>query len=506
MVSFRECVSEARGNGTDLSDIRYVILSDLHFGAENSMMTSLTEGASSSTSTGFGTDAQRPTPVLSGLVEGIRELTKGQDRPPTLILAGDVLDLALSLDQVCSTVYRLFAHIAFGGEPVFDPLIHYVPGNHDHHQWEVTRESQYTAYVASQAPGATLAAPWHTTRLEHSAERPDASSALLTALSRSQAGGSAIDVRVSYPNLALRSPDGRRSLIVSHGHFTESIYSLMSRLRDILYPGQRSEAPMDIAALEEENFAWIDFFWSTLGRSGQVGADVGLIYADLTSPADIDALVSNLVSAMLAKGKAPGWLHSPEEKILNALFKREANRVARSERSTPDSALSAAGETGLRDYLEGPVRNQLRQEWGEVPENLSFVYGHTHKPFVTRQTLAGFPAPVDIVNTGGWVVDTSEPNVYQAGVAVLVSDDLDTASLQFYRQSPGSAPSPVQLLGPPEGVEQSGWQKEIASRIDPVREPWSSLAQSAAGLVAQRHRLQDATVALRVATRPASGQ
>lgn len=480
-----------------MTDIRYVIVSDLHFGAQNSVLTSLTEGPSSPTDTGFRTDEERPTPALSGLVDGIRELTRGQDRPPTLILAGDVLDLALSLDEVCSTVYRLFAHIAFSGEPVFDPVIHYVPGNHDHHQWEVTRESQYTSYVAGQAPDAKLIAPWHTTGLENSPERPEASSALLTALARSQ-GGSAMNVRVSYPNLALRSPDGRRSLVVSHGHFTESIYSLMSRLRDMLYPGQRSEPPKDIAALEEENFAWIDFFWSTLGRSGQVGADMGLIYADLTSPADIDALVSNLVTAMLAKGKGPRILHGVEKAVLNAIFKHEANRVARSERSTPTAALSEAGKTGLRDYLEGPVRNQMRQEWGEVPENLSFVYGHTHKPFVARETFAGFPAPVDIVNTGGWVVDTSDPNLFQAGVAVLVNDNLDTASLQFYRQARGSEPSPVQLLDPPDGAEPSAWQAELASRIDPAAEPWSTLAKSAADLVAQRHRLQDATVALRI--------
>jgi UDP-2,3-diacylglucosamine pyrophosphatase LpxH len=489
-----------------VADVRYVILSDLHFGAENSMLTALAEGPATPTSTGFGTEPQRPTPALSGLVDGIRELTRGQDRPPTLILAGDVLDLALSLDEVCSTVYRLFAHVAFGGEPAFEPLIHYVPGNHDHHLWEVTRENQYTAYVAGQSPDAPLAAPWHTTHLEQSAERPEASSALLTTLARSQAGGSAINVRVAYPNLALRSRDGRRSLVISHGHFTESIYSLMSRIRDILYPGQRSEPPTDVAALEEENFAWIDFFWSTLGRSGQVGADMGLIYADLTSPSDIDTLVANLVTAMLAKGKGPRFLHGPEEAVLNAIFRHEANRVARSERSTPTAPLSEAGQAGLRDYLQGPVRNQLRQEWGEVPEQLSFVYGHTHKPFVTRQALTGFPGAVDIVNTGGWVVDTSDPNLYQAGVAVLVNDDLDTASLQFYRQTPGSAPSPVRLLDPPEGVPPSAWQTELASRIDPAAEPWSSLAQSAAGLVAQRHRLQEATVALRDTTRSARGR
>ena len=66
---------------------------------------------------------------------------------------------------------------------------------------------------------------------------------------------------------------------MSHGHFTESIYKLMSQLRDILYPGQRQSLFEDIDRLEEENFAWIDFFWSTLGRSGQVGTDMGLIYA-----------------------------------------------------------------------------------------------------------------------------------------------------------------------------------------------------------------------------------
>ena len=269
-----------------MADIRYVIVSDLHFGAENSVLTTLNERPATATETGFSVDPQRSSPALSGLVDGLRELTRGQGRPPTLILAGDVLDLALSVDEVCAMVFRLFANLAFSdGSPVFDPVIHYVPGNHDHHQWEVARESQYAGYVSGQSGTAELAAPWHTTKLRSSDERPEASSALLTALTRSQPGGSTAEVQVSYPNLALQSPGGRRSLIVSHGHFTESIYSMMSRLRDTLYPGQRQEPPTDIAALEEENFAWIDFFWSTLGRSGDVGTDVGLKDGDQASAA-----------------------------------------------------------------------------------------------------------------------------------------------------------------------------------------------------------------------------
>ncbi len=480
-----------------MTDIRYVIVSDLHFGAENSVLTSLTEGLGSRTSTGFAVDPQRPSPVLTGLVSGLRELTRGQHRPPTLVLAGDILDLALSPDEASAMVFRLFAHLAYDdGVPVFDPVVHYVPGNHDHHEWEIARESQYVRYASAQPATAPLVAPWHTTKLVPGDERPAASSALLTGLTRVQAGGDqAIEVRMSYPNLALHAANGRRSLIVSHGHFTESIYTLMSRLRAILYPGQGLTVPTDIERLEEENFAWIDFFWSTLGRSGQVGTDVGVIYADLTSPQDVDAFVANLISALLATGKGPSWLHPGESWLLNAIFKREANRVARSERGTPTETLTAAGQAGLRAYLEGPVRGQLRQEFGEVPEEVTFVYGHTHKPFTSEWTVNGYKSAVRIANTGGWVVDTATPAPVQGGVAVLVNDDLETASLQFYRQ--GTAPVPVGFLPPPAGQQPSAWQAELAARVDPAAEPWATLARSAAEVAAQRHRLQAATVALR---------
>jgi hypothetical protein len=479
-----------------MDDIRYIILSDLHFGAENSVLTALNERPASAGSTGFSADPQRPSPLLSGLVDGLRELTRGQDRPPVLILAGDILDLALSVDAVCNMVFRLFAHLAFGdGPPVFDPVVHYVPGNHDHHEWEITRENQYVTYVCGQPADAELVSPWHTTKLVPTAERPVASSTLLTGLARSQAGAADVKVHVSYPNLALRTPDERRCLVVSHGHFTESIYTLMSQLRDILYPGQRQAPLQDIDRLEEENFAWIDFFWSTLGRSGQVGTDMGLIYADLTSTQDIDMLVSNLGTAMTAK--SPGWLRVPERWALNAVLRREVTRIARTERGTPTVALTTAGQAGLRDFLQGPVRGQLRQQLGHVPEEVTFVYGHTHKPFVDRRPVPGFPTPVQIANTGGWVVDTAAPAPVQAGVAVLVNENLDAASLQFYRQGPGSAPIPVQLLPPPAGAQPSAWHSELASRIDPAAQPWAALSDSAAKLVAQRHRLQAATVALR---------
>ena len=83
---------------------------------------------------------------------------------------------------------------------------------------------------------------------------------------------------------------------------------------------------------------------------------------------------------------------------------------------------------------------------------------------------------------------------------MLVNDDLETASLQFYRQ--GDGPVPVQFLPPPGGGQPSAWQSELDSRVDPAAEPWVTLAREAAEITAQRHRLQAATVALRNMMRP----
>jgi hypothetical protein len=41
-----------------MTDIRYVIVSDLHFGAENSVLTSLNERPASAADTGFSTDTR----------------------------------------------------------------------------------------------------------------------------------------------------------------------------------------------------------------------------------------------------------------------------------------------------------------------------------------------------------------------------------------------------------------------------------------------------------------
>jgi Calcineurin-like phosphoesterase len=488
-----------------MADIRFVIVSDLHFGAQNSVLTPLIEARPTAGSTGFSVDEEAVSPLLEGLIEGIRQLSEHQSRPPTLVLAGDILDLALSPDRPSSNVFSRFANIAFGrGTPVFDSVVYYVPGNHDHHLWETAREAQFVAQLLNVPPGHELGAPCHVTRLSPDDESPQISSAWLANLVQRESGGAPTEVRVAYPNMALVDPRSERALVISHGHFTESIYTLMSQLKDVLYPGQRPGRFDDIVLWEQENFAWIDFLWSTLGRSGQVGTDLGLIYADLATPADMDSLAANLTKAVLARGVGPNLLHRLEGGIVTAIVKHEINHTARSERGTTSVTLSTKGQAGLRTYLEGPVRKQLQTEFGR-PRNVSFVYGHTHKPFVDRFTVAGFESPVRVFNTGGWVVDTAEPAPVQGGVVVLVDDELEVAPLQVYRQSAGPSPVPVQILGVPEGDgPPSPFRTELAAQLDPKAEPWATITAAASLLTAQRHRLQKLTTAAYHAHEPRS--
>jgi hypothetical protein len=510
-----------------MSEIRYVVLSDLHFGAENSVLTSVVEDAAVAGVPGgpaggpvgpggagvpggpagagvpggpgsgpvYRPDPTTPSPLLVAMLDGLRHLTAGQQKPPTLILAGDVLDLALSPDAVAAAAFEGFVDRAFcGADRIFAPAVYYLPGNHDHHLWESAREAQYITYLRHLPPDDAIAAPWHTTTLLPERQPPWTASDLMSTLIQRRPGGADVAVRVVYPNLALTSADGNRCRIISHGHYTESIYTLMSQLRAILFPQQDRTDPPSIDLLESENFAWIDFFWSTLGRSGDVGADVGLIYADMNNASALNALASNLVRGLLKKGHGPGWTRPLEIALAVRVVSREIRHMAKSERGTPDVTLTPKSRLGVSAYLEGPLLQQIVADLGSVPRDLGFIFGHTHKPFVETWSVTGYPAPVEIHNTGGWVVDTAEPAVSQGGVAVLLDEDLNVASLQFYRQNADGGTEPVQLLPSSGQGSPNPLYSALAASVQPAAEPWSRVTAAATDMVGLHHRVQAALV------------
>ncbi len=487
-----------------MAEIRYVILSDLHFGATNSVLTSL--AADPAAAGGFSADPTQASPLVDAMLTGLRRLTAGQSEPPTLVLAGDVLDLALSPDEISASTFGLFADLAFGNAggrgPVFGPLVYYLPGNHDHHLWEGERELSYASYIRELPPDQTIRAPLHTTHIK-AGRLPASALSLMSSLLQRRPGCAHMEVRVAYPNLALTSESGHRVQIITHGHFIEPIYSLMSRLRDLLFPDQARQRPAPtIESLEGENFAWIDFFWSTLGRSGQVGVDVGLVYADLDSSVNLAELATNLANGLARGLHGPDFLRPVEAAVLRFVLKREVQHVARSERGTPDVVLADKSRQGLRDYLEGPLLRQIQTDLGPVPAEVGVVFGHTHKPFVDRWNLRGYPGPVSIINDGGWVVDTPTAAPTQGAAAVLLDEDLNAVSLQFYRQVPGGT-APVQVLAAPGGGPNP-LLEEMTKVVDPGAEPWSSVTAAAADLIAERWKLQGNLMAGAAAKRAAA--
>lgn len=465
------------------TDVRYVCLSDLHFGAENSILTELRPGT-------VEADPHSPSAAMRGLVDCLKAVVSANSggRKPTLVLDGDVLELALAEDSVAAMVFEQFIALAFpAGGALFDPVIYYVPGNHDHHLWEGAREGQYAEYVRRRAPGQDLENPWHVTRMFTQRDPQPVSSELLDALIHRVASAGDVSVRTIYPNLALG--DFQRCVVLHHGHYLESIYRLMTEVKSCAFPNR--PRPQTIWEIEAENFAWVDFFWSTLGRSGDVGVDVGLIYASFQSDTAMDRIAANLTRGLRPHLPGPAPLRWAEEQALRPLLRHLLRKVGRLERSQPAVALTPPATKELIAYLDGPLRLQFDaerepQEHG-MPAQFTFVFGHTHKPFVSQVQARAYGRSVDVHNTGGWVVDTLEPVPLQGGTAVLVSDSLDVVSLSMYRQTADGSPSTVELLTA-DAQAANPFLQRLRTVVQPAQPPWSTFSADAARLVSQRHK------------------
>jgi lipopolysaccharide export system permease protein len=81
--------------------------------------------------------------------------------------------------------------------------------------------------------------------------------------------------------------------------------------------------------------------------------------------------------------------------------------MASTERDQPDVELSPDATQGLKNLMENEIYNQLRTELGNtIPDDISFIFGHTHKPFQRKMKFNNYANEVKIFNSGGWVVDT----------------------------------------------------------------------------------------------------
>ncbi|MGB7437570.1 MAG: metallophosphoesterase [Candidatus Acidiferrum sp.] len=472
-----------------MSDIRYICISDLHLGADNSLLTHLGSKIGE-------VDPHYASPLLKELAKCLWELVRHNSGPvkPTLILNGDLLELALAEDNVALMAFERFIELMFpsDGEPLIDRTIIFNPGNHDHHLWETARETQYVEFLegkrSAKAHG-VLPSPWHTTKM-FSVDLVNCR--LLNAVigRKSHLSDRGVHVGTVYPNLAFDSSDGERRVIFSHGHFIESVYMLMSAIGDFVFPSRKM--PERIWEVEAENFAWIDFFWSALGRSGAVGKDIEQVYDMLLVPEARKDFIRQL-----ARAGGRHWFHQwPKLGEFLSLFfvpfiSMQLRHLGALEKRQPGEVLTLRAIRGLKAYMEGPLAKQIQEECRDSTRaQTTFIFGHTHKPFSASFQFEHFPRPVHVYNSGGWVVDTIQTESAHGGALILADDDLNVASVRLYNETENHLGSRVKV----DTVD--GRENLLSTRLVEIvhceQEPWLSFSRVVAENVDVYHqRFQD---------------
>ena len=466
-----------------MPNIRYVCLSDLHLGEEDSLLTNIDEAGR--------VDTVSPSPVLLRLTDCLAELLKRNDASatkPTLILNGDLLELALSTDEKAALTFALFmARVMPPDEPLFGEIV-FLPGNHDHHLWETAREAQYLNYMRRLTADATLEPPWHTTKLFMDMEGEDRLvHGFLTTVARHLVPLRDVEVLTAYPSYGVLAADGDRCVVFHHGHYIESLYHLMSTIASLVFPENRP--PRVIYELEEENFAWIDFFWSAMGRQGKVGEEIEHVYETTCDQQSLLHVASTTARSIAHKYDLPllwgDWL---EELVLKKILRQIAKRVAgKQERQQTDHAmdrppLSEDSLAGLRQYMT-LLREQGRQENSPLTESVTLVFGHTHKPFQALMDFAEYPRPVSVLNTGGWLVESIEPEPLHGGAIALIDDGLNTVNLRLYHEGRYD----VQVEEPLwPGSEHSALWEQINQIVNADLDPWRSFGLTVSAEIMRR--------------------
>lgn len=453
-----------------MPNIRYVCLSDLHLGEEDSLLTD-------------AEDCCRPSPVLRALAECLAALLRHNSAgapKPSLILAGDVLELALCPRQQTLAVFEQFLRTVMPPNSELFGEIVYLPGNHDHHMWQAARETQYQRYLERLGPDEAIQPPWDTTKVVMDLEGKDRLvNGTATAIARRlpHLNERRFEVLTAYPNLGIRR-DGR-AIVFHHGHFIEPAYHFFSTAASLFFPDQH--LPEDVYTLEKENASWIDFFWSTLGSCGRIGPDVESIYEASAEQDSLNRLTDTLAGSIAREYPIPPWApRFARQLALKAGLRLAGQHIATGlerRQTEGESPLSAEASAGLHWYLDGPLRRQLALETGSQPESMTFVLGHTHKPFVDCVDGAR------VLNTGGWVIDAPRPQPLHGAAAVLVDEDFSAIGLRCYNE--GSYRMWVEE--PLRAGEHHGvFFEQIQAALAEQPQPWQQFGETARREVERR--------------------
>jgi hypothetical protein len=475
-----------------MAALRHVCISDLHLGADYSLLTGIDSG-------GHVDPAQR-CETLVALMDALAPTLEPlcDDEPPTLVLLGDVLDMGLSPLDTVSTAFRTFLRElprAHGRKPLFAPRIRVVPGNHDHHLWRMAQDQTFLGRAQS---GEITAGLPQETPLTDAPGRAWPSCELLTTLARLEPGLEELAFEVAYPNFGLVDAARGRAVVLHHGHYVDSMYRAMSALaaHEMPRPPDAPPPPQTAAQIERRNGAWVDFLWSDLGSAGVVGRESARLYEVMRDAGAsqrwsrhlAQLITSRLSDSLGIAGVMPLVQGVTVQQVISGVIDTTLGQAAEAQRSDYLRLTTQDDVAHLRWYVGGAVATQLASE-GLALEglDLSFVYGHTHKPFQDELPVPGLARPVAIYNTGGWVMDQPTLTSTQGAAVVLIDGDLNLASLRLFND-------PVNGICPAVHAAGTGTARDRSNPLLPAldqavarqADDWDRFTRSAVASI-QRH-------------------
>lgn len=264
----------------------------------------------------------------------------------------------MASDREAVMVFQRFMGLLHekAGNPLFNETIYYIPGNHDHHLWETARENRYAKDVRSKELYADLPNVRHVTKLfvgrgENSIGHKPYAIPLLEGLARKHPHLKEVEICAFYPNLGLIDKERRKCIVFHHGHFTEALYSMISQIQPWVF-NDRS-IPETVNFIEADNFAWIDFIWSTIGRSGDAGRDIETLFDVAQIKHGLDMPIKTL-SRKIAEHLGSRRTDFAEWRVIN-LFLEHAieNQIKGLEKNVYHEALTPESVESLKSYVSG---------------------------------------------------------------------------------------------------------------------------------------------------------
>jgi hypothetical protein len=222
-----------------------------------------------------------------------------------------------------------------------------------------------------------------------------------------------------------------------------------------------------------------------MGRSGDVGKDVEIVYDKMQDPDQFTKLLYNVVDNLITEANPPWWAAGSEKKVVEWIVGIAIDRIRCTESLQTENVLSKDAEKGLWAYMNGPLRDQIRAEQGNnMPPDVTFVFGHTHKSFEDEMNFQEYPQWVKVYNSGGWVVESVDPQPLHGGAVILIGDDLSVASLRMYNENSISSNYVVKVEEASHpGEAPSAFCTYVRGLVDATSSPWKEFSDAAARAV-----------------------